>query len=217
MPPLRHHPTSDTPTEDLTTRARIGLAAIELFAAKGYAGTSMTDIALRVGISKPGLYNHFRSKEELLLELLQHSLDAWRDASRPALFSPLTCRERLWNHLVAAVQFTTDHRHELAIVRLAATLIGGELGERVSQIVAAQKQDYLRVLDDFFSEGLERGELQDAEAADLSLAWRSFLDGLLTDLVFRAPSQGLDPERLRRLWEIVWRGLEGPIAPEGAS
>ncbi|MCH9650529.1 MAG: TetR/AcrR family transcriptional regulator [Deltaproteobacteria bacterium] len=210
MSPRSPQPPGPPPREDLTTRARIGLAAIELFAARGYAGTSMADIAVRVGISKPGLYNHYHSKEELLLELLQHSLDAWRDASRPALFADGSCQERLWNHLMAAVEFTTDHRHELAIVRLAASLIGGELGERVGQIVAAQKEDYLRVLNDFFAEGLSRGELREAPAVDLALAWRSFLDGLLTDLVFKTRAQSLGRERLRNIWKIVWRGLEGP-------
>lgn len=211
MSPLSPQPNSDAPREDLTTRSRIGLAAIELFAARGYAGTSMADIAVRVGISKPGLYNHYHSKEELLLELLRHSLDAWKDASRPALLTHGSCQERLWNHLIAAVEFTAHHPHELAIVRLAASLIGGELGERVGQIVATQKEDYLRVLNDFFAEGLSRGELREAPAVDLALAWRSFLDGLLTDLVFKTRSQNIGRERLRNIWKIVWRGLEGPV------
>ncbi len=99
--------------------------------------------------------------------------------------------------------------HELAVVRIAASLIGDELGKRVNSTVSAHKAGYLRVLHDFFSEALERGEVHGAAAKDLSLTWRSFLDGLLTDLVFRNPSQSLTPERLKRLWNIIWRGLQG--------
>ena len=45
--------------------------ALELFAARGYHTTSMNDIAEAAGVTKPVLYQHFRSKRELYLELLE--------------------------------------------------------------------------------------------------------------------------------------------------
>lgn len=41
-------------------------AAMEVFLEKGYEGTSMESIASKAGISKGGLYHHFRSKDEIL-------------------------------------------------------------------------------------------------------------------------------------------------------
>src|ERR1700687_5687240 len=41
-------------------------AAHRLLAEKGYQGMTMDDLATRVGIAKGSLYQHFRSKEELL-------------------------------------------------------------------------------------------------------------------------------------------------------
>lgn len=52
------------------SRALIVAAALELFAARTYAGTSLRDIAERVGMSKAALYYHFPSKEALLVALL---------------------------------------------------------------------------------------------------------------------------------------------------
>ena len=46
-------------------------AALNEFLEKGYEGTSMDAIALRAGISKGGLYHHFKSKEEILLYVNQ--------------------------------------------------------------------------------------------------------------------------------------------------
>ena len=52
-------------------RAAIIAAAKELFFREGYAGASMAEITSRVGGSKATLYTHFRSKEELLLAVVQ--------------------------------------------------------------------------------------------------------------------------------------------------
>ncbi len=42
-------------------------AAVEVFLEKGYDGTSMEAIAKRAGLTKGGLYHHFKGKDEILL------------------------------------------------------------------------------------------------------------------------------------------------------
>lgn len=54
-----------------TTRERIPLVALQLFAEKGYEATSMREIAEHLGITKPALYYHFDSKEAIVRELLR--------------------------------------------------------------------------------------------------------------------------------------------------
>ena len=51
-------------------RDRIFEAAVEVFAGKGYHRATMDEIAARAGIAKGSLYRHFKSKEELLRQLL---------------------------------------------------------------------------------------------------------------------------------------------------
>jgi AcrR family transcriptional regulator len=45
--------------------------ALDLFGQKGYEDTSLTEIATAVGIKKPSIYNHFRSKEDLFIEVIE--------------------------------------------------------------------------------------------------------------------------------------------------
>lgn len=52
-------------SEHRDTRRDILDAALELFAAKGFYGTSLRDIARAVGVRESALYNHFPSKESL--------------------------------------------------------------------------------------------------------------------------------------------------------
>jgi AcrR family transcriptional regulator len=53
-------------------REEIVSAALELFAARGYRGTTIAQVAERVGITDAGLLHHFPSKEHLLLAVLAH-------------------------------------------------------------------------------------------------------------------------------------------------
>lgn len=48
------------------TKAKIPEVALKLFSQNGYLGTSMSDIAEQLGITKPALYKHYTSKHEIL-------------------------------------------------------------------------------------------------------------------------------------------------------
>jgi AcrR family transcriptional regulator len=55
-----------TSDASLDTRARILDAALELFSEHGFDGTTLQQIADRLGVTKAALYYHFRSKDDLL-------------------------------------------------------------------------------------------------------------------------------------------------------
>jgi TetR/AcrR family transcriptional regulator len=55
------------PARPKDQRSHIAKSAAELFARKGYASASMNEIAEASGLSKPGLYHHFKDKAKVLL------------------------------------------------------------------------------------------------------------------------------------------------------
>ncbi len=61
------------------TKQRIQAAARELFARKGVQKTSLQEIADQLGITKPALYYHFASREELVRSIVQPLIDAGQD------------------------------------------------------------------------------------------------------------------------------------------
>ena len=64
----------------MQTKENILKTALELFLKKGYEKTSMNEIAGMVGISKPAVYHHFKSKEELAINVIDYfeqKVTAW--------------------------------------------------------------------------------------------------------------------------------------------
>lgn len=56
---------------DVSTRAKIVNAAIDLFSSKGFEAASMREIAEAVGIKKSSLYSHFTGKDQILETILK--------------------------------------------------------------------------------------------------------------------------------------------------
>jgi AcrR family transcriptional regulator len=110
-------------TQERSTADRILDAAEDLFAEKGYSATSLGDVADRVGIRSPSLYNHFRNKEALYQAVLERLL---ADFSAPLeeLAKESITYERLFHWLEAIVR---QHHANPNLARLLqhAALSGG--------------------------------------------------------------------------------------------
>ena len=109
----------DTPS----TAERILDAAEDLFAEKGYSATSLGDVADRVGIRSPSLYNHFRNKEALYEAVLERLLADFTAPQRELDSGPITY-DRVFDWLETIVR---QHHANPNLARLLqhAALSGG--------------------------------------------------------------------------------------------
>ena len=57
--------------KEKNTKEKILEEALKLFAQSGYMGTSMNDIASKLGVTKAALYKHYRSKQEILDSIIE--------------------------------------------------------------------------------------------------------------------------------------------------
>lgn len=58
----------------METIDKIKYEAYILFAERGYAGTSMRDIANKVGIKAASIYSHYKSKEDLYIDIFENCI-----------------------------------------------------------------------------------------------------------------------------------------------
>ena len=57
--------------KEKNTKEKILEEALKLFAQSGYMGTSMNDIASKLGVTKAALYKHYKSKQEILDSIIE--------------------------------------------------------------------------------------------------------------------------------------------------
>jgi TetR/AcrR family transcriptional regulator, cholesterol catabolism regulator len=146
--------------------------AAQLMVQKGYGGTSMSDIAKVVGMTKAGLYHHINSKQDMLFQILRHALDGLeRTVIDPAklLEDP---EERLRETIRLNVRGIIDHGPEF-------TLLFPErrhLASAQQEVVAERIQNYRTFLRDALREMANQGKLRDL---DIIIAQRHILQTIV--------------------------------------
>ena len=78
-----------------TARGRLLTIAARLFRERGYAGTTVRDIAGALGILSGSLFHHFRSKEEILFAIMESVITAMRHDLEAALDTAPSTRARI--------------------------------------------------------------------------------------------------------------------------
>lgn len=184
-------------------RKQLLAAAQEVFVANGYHAAAMDDIALRAGVSKPVLYQHFPGKLELYLALLDTQAEALSAAVAEALAATDDNRLRVHGVLSAYFDFIDGgDRGEAGAFRLIfETDLGNQpaVRDRVNRVSNATM---LAIADTVAADtGLDRARaelLSVALSGAAQVAARWWLDGARP-----VPKR----EAIRLIESLLWRGI----------
>lgn len=184
-------------------RRQLLAAAQDVFVANGYHAASMDDIAMRAGVSKPVLYQHFPSKLELYLALLDTHTEELVRRLQTAISSTTDNKERVHNAISTYFDFVdrdepgdkgafrlvfeTDLRNEPA-VRERVERTGRRCMESVADTIAADT-------------GLPRAEAELLSVALTGISEMAARYWLATDRT--VPKD----EAVRLLEALAWRGI----------
>lgn len=114
-------PKSDT--IDVATEERVLQAAEVEFGTAGFVAARLEDIASRAGITRPSLFYHFASKDQLYAAVVHRAFGGLRDALVAAFTAPLPFEERFQGTVDAYLDFLQAHPQLAAI--LLREVIGG--------------------------------------------------------------------------------------------
>ena len=192
-------------TDARTTRGRIRREAAALFREKGFNGTSMAELAAQVGVTKSSLYHHFPSKQALLSEIIELTVNRVTPLLADVAESDLPVTERLGR---AVVLHTVEAIRDRDAV--ACFLEEGRYLEL--QFVAAHvaKRDrYELIFRQIYEEGVTSGVFV---RQDVGLAVKAIL-GMCNSVVrWYRPGGGHTPEEIgAEFARFAVRGAVGPV------
>ena len=172
------------------TRDDILQAAAMIFSQKGFHAASMQDIADAVSLQKASLYHHFPSKQDILIELLNHALDIIISRMEEVTSRPIPPEQRLREAMIAYLQALAEYQ-ELSIVLL---LEHRSLSTDVRTRHIPRRDRFEHLWRDLVEEGKRAGVFN---CTDPSLAGRALL-GVMN-------------------WTVTWYRQDGPLPIEAIA
>jgi TetR/AcrR family transcriptional regulator len=197
--------------ENADVRARIVHSALDLFAAKGYAATSLREIAEAARTTKPMIYYYFRSKEGLYLSTLGDRLQAFANAIDRATRPDDTPVEKLRAFADAYLRYFQSQEPHIAFVVREVFGLGADITAQFGCYLEERVFSRLKVI---LQEGVQAGVFRECDIDACSVAVMGILNMFILRRVFgNAP---LDREAAVAQVDCYLEGLRRH-APETAA
>lgn len=213
------HASPSVDFEPVSTRDAILVAARRCFAASGYEGTSLNDIAAEVGIRRPSLLHHFHSKDALYAEVFERLLSDWFELLAETVGDPRSGWDKIELVMRAGFRFFADNPDYVRLIRREAVDSGSHLGVDLASVI--------RPLFDqaalYFSEAMAAGLVRPHQPEQLLLTGYGALLSYFSDAPFLGGLLDADPlgtglleQRLEHLLSFFRAALQ-PYPPTGGQ
>jgi AcrR family transcriptional regulator len=171
------------------TKAMILAVALQRFAAQGYDGTSLNDIADEVGIRRPSLLHHFPSKDALYRAVVLEAFASWFNLVERANLNG----QKGWDQVEEVLRLAFQYFEEQpAFVRLARreALDGGPV---LFQELGSELQPLFDHAVEFLEREMDAGRLRRYDARQLVFTAYGAVLSYLSDATFVRTLSGDDP------------------------
>lgn len=182
--------------------------ALQVFAAKGYEGTSLDDLTAAMGINRPSLYAAFGNKEALFLEALKAYTQPHDQAMAQALSAAPTAREAFAQLLQTAVENHLGHRdcqqRMSGCVMVNSTILSASDQQCLDQSLRQLHDGHEQMMAARLQQGVAAGDLPpDTDVQGLA----QFFNGVLQGMAVLARAQQSEAA-LRSMARIALRVLD---------
>lgn len=130
-----------------TTQRLLLDSAVTLFSQKGYAETTLQEIAEGAGLTKGALYHHFSGKEDLLRRLHDEMIEHGIAESRAVLDAELPPEQALCALIRAHVRMVETHRGAIRVFLRERRAFGSENWETIRRQRDAIEQAFVGVVE----------------------------------------------------------------------
>jgi AcrR family transcriptional regulator len=180
-------------------REQLIAVALDVFAREGFHGTSMNDVAVAAGVTKPVLYQHFASKRELYLALLAEVGSRLLESIAKATVEARSPREQVVKGFTAYFRWVSDDHASFTLLFGSGARRDEEFAEAVRRVEAAIADAVAPLI---------AADIDADHQRLLAFGVVGLAEGASRRLV--AAGTPFEPEKVaRQLSDLAWAGLRG--------
>lgn len=161
------------PPKIVNARQRILDHAARLFAEKGYETSSLAELAERMGLTKPALYNYFASKQELYDAIILATLSGLAETVTAAVARETSPSAKLRRFMVSHARYFEAH-HDGFVTMLIG--FGGMDRMELREEALALRNEHEHLLRTIFAEGVATRTFRGVDPVTASRAVLSLLN-----------------------------------------
>jgi AcrR family transcriptional regulator len=174
--------------------------AAKLFKEKGYSAVTMRDLAAEMGIKAASLYNHIRSKEDILNTIIISIAEAFTDGMKLIKASNDNCKEKLRQIIELHVRLSSQNIYGMASLNNDWMHLQNQQ-EYYKVLRANYENDFRKILE----EGITSGELINVKPEVMLF---SILTTLRSLYLWIPKKEDLDLQELSEtLYQILVEGI----------
>jgi len=197
------------------TRDAVLDAAVAMASADGLDGLSLGNLADTLGVSKSGLFAHWRCKEDLQLAACERAREQWIERIvQPALKAPRGLR-RLWTLLTKRIDFYAEGVLPggcfFSSVQFELDARSGPVRDRIVEAL----NDWMALVSRLATEAVEAGELNpDTDPDQLAFALEAYGKIAVAHARLIEPAEGYARARRAAREHLLALGADPALLPE---
>jgi TetR/AcrR family transcriptional regulator len=182
---------------------RLLTGAIDLFARKGYAATTVREIVDAAGVTKPVLYYHFGSKEGIYLALMDSARGEFTATLERAVAAGGSAREQIVRVLTDVLDLILAN---LGLVRIFHAMYYGPPQGAPFFDFEQFHQHLVGTISTLVERGIADGEFRSGDVEDTTMALFGAFD-ICQGMNLHHPELCLDRSRLERVLDVIFAGV----------
>jgi len=187
-------------SKDTETYHKLLTAAVACFAEKGFSATSVREIATRAGISQGAMYTYFKSKDELIRQIvLEEQQSALTSQTEPYSGSHFQRLSKVISSCISNVGYPVTHHLWVEIIAESAR------NPELRDVFISSDKIMRQGIADIIENGIKAGEFrQDLRLEETTIILFALIDGLISRKAINpafslASDLPIFPELLRKI------------------
>ncbi|WP_046227646.1 TetR/AcrR family transcriptional regulator [Paenibacillus dauci] len=195
----------------MSVKAQLLHIGLSHFAQDGYEGASLSKLAAEAGIKKPSIYAHFKSKEDLFLQVLNRAARALKhQIMRYMIAHRDQPPEQRLRDTISFLQELYNSDDTIKFVVRMAYFSPENLREAVTPLIYNLLDVLEARLTRLIERSIEQNEMSLCISAETAAqAYMTCADGIIIEMLYGQSHRSV--QRLNSTWPIYWRGIQAAV------